>query len=143
MKAGDIEGAVEQTRFLVEELRTNDWDPMKVDHDLFRLPDQMYAENPRQRGRWAYAFYHTKQEPYLDDVVVFTDIYARKNLRVAKGKEATMSPEGYFIVGWRDGRVTTVPASEVRLYPFGEAELFVFPGMSEYRADLRPWGQAG
>lgn len=137
---GDIDGAMTQARALIADLRAHDWDWDAIDTSLLHLPDQQYAEWEAQRGTWQYSFYHCKH-PIYDEVAFYCDLYARLNLHIVPGIEGENHPTGFFIVGWKDGRVTQVPVAEARLFDIGaQRSKLVFPGMGEYSATLPVWG---
>lgn len=150
---GDIQGAMAQAHELLTAMRSADWDYSRVDRSLLTLPDQIFAENPRHRDPHYFSFIpmtrddvsgHTASDAVYDQVAFYSFLYVRMNLRVVKGREGTTHPEGFVIVGWKDGRVTQAPIGDVRLLPSPtepDAWLFVWPGLDTYDPSLRKYVQ--
>lgn len=125
-------------------LRANGWDRWKVDQALLRLPDQDHAETEFERRPEKLSFTISSLEPYQAEVAFKCMTYVRNNRGEGGGIEGRVSsPEGFFIVGWKDGRIEQVPIQNVRLLPFdlnGRAvKLYVFPGMAVYDANLEKY----
>lgn len=139
LKQGDVTGAMQQAHSLLSALSQNGWDPLKVDGNLLTLPDQLYAEYPRQR-RANYWSFQMMSLPVENEVAFYSPLYVRENFRVVQGLEATKSPEGFFIVGWKNGKVTQVPVAGARSYVWGQGGgrrgHVVFPGMAVYNAAM-------
>lgn len=135
---GDLKATVTQARELLGELAAKNWDAKKVDHSLLRAPDQSFSPDESQRApKWPTYTFQKGFEAYYPEVAFFTDLYVRKGLKVVKGSEGNATAEGFYVVGWRDGRVTLVPLPDVRLLKVNSEEsIVVFPGMKAYNAEL-------
>ncbi len=137
---GGPDAAVQRTYKVIELLRAAQWDFDKVSLADLRLPDARYAESASLRNPWATTYCtpnrpdgDPRNEPVYKDVACFTDLYARSNPTYYRGDRAKFKPEGYYIVGWKDGRVTKVPIGDIR-WNSGVKEKVVlsFPGMPNY-----------
>jgi hypothetical protein len=139
---GGIDHAIEQAKRLVAELREANWDVSKVDQKLLRLPEQDFKQSWADRRPSAQSFaiprtapeYATSPERTVFDEVALTSStfvnYVPRN-----GKSGDSTREGYYIIAWMDGRITTVDAPEARYFavPGREGDYFtVYPGMDEY-----------
>ena len=134
---GHVEDTMARARTLLTALRENEWDAERIDYHLLRVPDQDFAQFERLRGPNTYAsFFCARQDIYRAKVAFYIDLYIRKNLEVVPGIEGVLHVEGFYIVGWKDGRIERVPWDQVRLYPSGPGFKDVFPGMDEYDPEL-------
>ncbi|MDX1932022.1 MAG: hypothetical protein SFU56_05400 [Capsulimonadales bacterium] len=135
---GDPEKAVRQTERLVAALKAVQWDYVKVPRELAKLPDSALAEDPvmREANTMSYRFVPST-DPNIPEVAVYTDIYVRRNIAHFAGDRTVCNPEGFYIVGFRDGRVVKVPIDKVRL---GSNALggrgIVFPDTKNYKENL-------
>ncbi|MBC7806451.1 MAG: hypothetical protein H7145_09905 [Akkermansiaceae bacterium] len=137
-KVGDVKGAMTQTAGLVQELKANDWKPFNIPLSLLRLADAQLAVDVNQRDKNTsnYAFpalNKSPDNPSKDTVATYTDIYVRANPKWFKGERTVFAPTGFYIVGWKDGRVTQVPIEDVRFVKTGKYNTAVFPGMEAWR----------
>lgn len=133
---------MDQAKLLLEQLKANSWQVHKIDRSLLRVSDQDFAENPDERGAtystFALPVLSKKDTVYTGQVALYTKLYTRNNFQVVPGREGETRPEGYFIVGWMDGRVVKVPIGDVRMFPIAERTwAYVFPGMTQYDSNLR------
>ena len=105
------------------------------------LPGQRNAENPYDRDPRVTAFrLPLRADAYDPDMAFFADTYVRRNSRHLAGEHTSASPEGFYIVAYRDGRVMTVPAEDARLVPMPSNPKepgvkrcrMAFPGMKRY-----------
>jgi hypothetical protein len=126
---------------LLELLRKSNWDKSKVPVELLRVPAQEFAANAFDRRPEAQTF--SIGDPFsnvYDDVAFYSPLFVKQNLRKGSGPEGvTASPQGVFIVGWKNGGVRTVPIEDVRLLAHPKIENafnFVFPGMKAYKSSL-------
>lgn len=136
-KEGDLEGTLTVGRQLVAELAEKNWDWKAVNQNLLKVPDQYnFQFAPEGEGMWTWA--PCTQPEYQNEVAFFSQLYTWREFNRVPGIEGRLKVTGSYIVGWKDGRVETVPVSDVRLYPSSQADtyLYVFPGMDEYDADL-------
>ncbi len=144
-KTGDPEAGMRQLQQLMDALRANNWNPVKVPRSLLTLPDGRFAENPAFRDRPNIVFpsmptpekYKKDQVPEFEPIAFYTEVYARFNRSYYKGDRSQSQPTGYFIVGWKDGRIEKVPVMQVRTFVSRDArrdETYCFPGMPEYAA---------
>jgi hypothetical protein len=147
---GNHAQAMEQARELLKELAANDWNRKRVNPALLRLPDQDFAEMEMDRHPDSDSFSGSHPNSpfkfYEKEVAFFSQTYVRRNVKPGPGIEGVVSKvEGFFIVGWKDGRVTKVPVEEVRMVaqevPMGNnkaetAFCYVFPGMTVYDKSL-------
>lgn len=130
---------------LLTALKENNWDRSKVDTSLFRAPAQAFDEDPHQRTL-EYPTFMTggPKYPNREEVAFFTDLFVRRNVRKGKGPEGVVaSPEGSFIVAWKNGEITVVSIEDVRLYPTPDAVdtfSYVFPGTKVYKSTLPKMG---
>jgi hypothetical protein len=134
----NVDAALKQTHDLVLALRQVDGDPFKVPKELGRLPDAIYASDPGKRdihtGSFAYAKLRAEPDAISQsDVSVYSDIYVHSDPAYYKGDRVQFNPSGFYIVGWKDGRVSTVAVDDVRVVATGRhGTVPVFPGMKEY-----------
>lgn len=138
-KAAGLDNAMQQAKRLLSELRDADWNPCEVDQALLRLPEQDTAQNVADRRPGQTSFAVPQHTSVYDEVALMSNTFVQKNLKIVKGVEGTMEITGYWIVGWKDGRVTAVDVADVRYVPNPEEEnswLYVFPGMDEYDSAL-------
>lgn len=134
---GDLEGTIAVGEQLMAQLSANNWDWSRVDQNLLEVPDQYnYQFAPEGPGTWTWI--PGTQEEYHDDVAFYSNIYTWRAMERVPGIEGTLQISGHYIVGYKDGRVEAVPVGDVRLYPTQESgtKIYVFPGMSEYDAEL-------
>jgi len=76
--------------------------------------------------------------PGANEVAFYSPLYYKRNFQIGAGGSRSSSPEGFFIVAWKDGRVTQVPWSDVRYCAYAGSETqvgYAFPGMSLWRED--------
>ena len=73
---------------------------------------------------------------YEEEVAFYSDLYVTRSLEAIPGVEGALHLGGFYIVGWKDGRVEQVPVADVRVYPHGDRLMLVFPGMSVYDTSL-------
>jgi hypothetical protein len=143
-REGNLTDAVERGHVLLAALEAANWDYHAIDQNLLLLPEQIHHENPSEREPWMWGFQPLTFEG-RDELAFTSMLYTRQNVRVQPGIEASTEPEGHFIVGWKDGRVTTVPVSEARYYPITRAGeqvwVLVFAGMASYSTDLYQYGK--
>ncbi|MEX2242280.1 MAG: hypothetical protein WD716_00390 [Fimbriimonadaceae bacterium] len=127
-KKGGVDNALNQAYNLNVALMGANWDPLQLDHSLLRLPED-------DSDSFAVP---TKLALY-DEVSFFCSTFVTTKVTIAKGEEGRGTTTGFFIVGWKDGRVTTVNVKDVRLLPKGNEPgwFFVFPGMDEYDEGLK------
>ena len=91
----------------------------------------------RRRPTFAVPYMDPKVEHlYRGQVAIDSDLYVRRTVKVVPGIEGITEFEGFFIVGWFDGRVEKVPVDKVRMIKIGDGYSNVYPGMKEYRNDL-------
>jgi hypothetical protein len=140
-REGNLAFAMEHGQVLLTALEAANWDFHQVNPELFLLPEQVHHEDAVMREAWQWAYQPGMHEAQAE--LAFTcSLYTRLNVRVQPGVEASTEPEGHFVVGWKDGRVTLVPVSEARLFPVGDNEkVLVFPGMANYSSDLQLYGR--
>jgi hypothetical protein len=137
VKEGDLEGTLAVGRQLIAQLAANNWNWSAVDQSLLAVPDQYnYQFAPDAEG--TYTWSPCPREEYQDEVAFFSLLYTWKSVEVVPGIEGRLHVTGDIIVGWKDGRVETVPVGDARMYPVAEAKtyIYVFPGMNEYDAEL-------
>lgn len=143
LTAGDPEAALEQARKLMDALRAANWDKTRVPFELKFLPDRYMHEAKQFRTDRQTTFSFPAHDPRLrapeyENVAFATDLYVRKNVSHYKGDGAKSRPEGFYIVGWKDGRVEKVPVWDVRIVPSStrrNEKIEVFPGMPGYDRD--------
>lgn len=133
---GDHAGAMQQARQLLEALSANNWDSSLVNQQLLRHFDQDFAGEPFQRSPNSPTFFVSRPDSiYWDSVAFYATLYVRRNIGPGNGPEGIVShPEGFFIVGWKNGTVNKIPISQVRLkrYPGEKSYAYIFPGMERY-----------
>jgi hypothetical protein len=143
---GNPDQTVEIARALLSELRANNWNWNAVEEreDLLISPDQYaYQHRPNLQGVRAWTWNTCPQAPYADEVAFFTSLYTWEEFEVIPGIEGKLHVSGFYIVAWKDGRVERVPATDARMYPVETGSwIVVFPGMSEYDAELPVWGSS-
>jgi hypothetical protein len=129
-KKGGIDNALNQAYELNVALMDANWNPYKVDHSLLRLPEDETS-----------SFAVPTKLALYDEVSFFSTTFISRKVTIVKGEEGRSSTTGFFIVGWKDGRVTTVNVKDVRLLPKEDETgwFFVFPGMDEYHEGLEPF----
>jgi hypothetical protein len=139
LKTGGIDNAMEQARRLLNELRNVEWNPRDVDQALLRLPEQDFVDLPTQRVPDMPSFITDKVHRQYDELAFFSNTFVRQSAQIVPGQEAEVTVTGFFIVGWKDGRVNTVDVADVRLFPLPNQDqvwIWVFPGMDEYASGL-------
>ncbi len=137
---GGPDAAVQRTYKVIELLRAAKWNSDKVSLADLRLPDARYGERAALRNPWTTTYClpnepdgSPRNEPVYKDVACYTDLYARVNPTYYRGDRVKFKPEGFYIVGWKDGRVTKVPIGDVRWNPgVKEKVALSFPGMPNY-----------
>lgn len=135
-KEGDLEGTLEVGRQLVAELAAKNWDWNAVNQNLLKVPDQYsYQFAPEGDGLWTW--HPCPQPEFENEVAFYSMLYTWRSMDVVPGVEGRLAVTGSYIVGWKDGRVESVPVDDVRLCP-SEDDTFVcvFPGMEAYNPDL-------
>ncbi len=142
LEVGNPDVTMAQARTLLAAYRSAGWDDMKVDQRLFRVPDQALDPTDYRRTPGQRTFCVQKGIPEYSEIAFMTDLYVDLHFKPVRGKEATTSPEGFFIVAWKNGTVEKVPVDRVRMYATihprtnEPVKVVVFPGMDEYRIDL-------
>jgi hypothetical protein len=141
-KVGTPDKTIERGRELVALLRKSNWKITKeFPLEKLTVDDQRYAEFPQDRTRQT-SFGIPKQQPPYEDVAVICDTYVRKNITAQRGGTSSQAPTGFFIVGFKDGRVEKVPVEQVRVkeYPMEGASTrrigLLFPGTKGYDPNL-------
>ncbi len=137
-KKGNSDDAIVRGKALIENLKENNWDWLKVKSSFLNLPDQYMADDPEYRRANLTAWCIVPlDDPNIPEVAIYTDLYVRRNLKVYKGDTGTANPEGFYIVGFRDGNIERVPLSEVRVAVIkGQGRQIVFPGTKFYNKNL-------
>jgi hypothetical protein len=127
-KRGGVDNALRQAYELNVALMDANWNPLQLDHALLRLPEDDSD-----------SFAVPRNLPLYDEVSFFCHTFVRTKVTIAKGMEGRGSTTGFFIVGWKDGRVGTVNVNDVRLVAkeHGAGWHIVFPGMDEYAEGLK------
>ncbi len=138
LEAGNPDDAIKRGGILITELSKHNWDPFKIEKSLMILPDQSISDIPEIRtseiSNWCIV---SLDDPAIPEVAIYTDLYVRRNLKVYKGDIGTANPEGFYIVGFRDGKIGRVPLSEVRVAVIkGVGRRFVFSGTKFYNKNL-------
>ncbi len=142
-KAGDPDAAMRQLQQLMDALRANNWDPMRVPASLRRLSDAKFSESSDERSTGEAVAFPTQPSapqdgnaPEYERIAFYTGVYARFNRSYYQGDRSQSHPSGYYIVGWKDGRIEKVPTMKVRVFTSRNrragAQLLCFPGMAEY-----------
>jgi len=141
-----IQDAMAQCEKLLAILKSTGWkrDRNRIHEDMLRLPGQEISEN---------AAYHLASAPCIcipggragyEDIAFFTDVYARNNVTTfeveyatpgSKRTEHTAQPDGFWIVGFRDGRLEQVPTGAVCIIPLAQGFVCSFPGTEPYSKD--------
>lgn len=138
VKAGDPEAAMRHSAKLLELCRKANWDvnPNTVPVRMMLLPDRYMSEDPHQRSDRvsSFCFPSSDTSPELANVALYSDIYVRHNVSRYRGDVSRARPTGFYIVGFKDGRVLKVPVDDARLLKNGR---LVFPGTPEYDPDLQ------
>lgn len=134
--AGNPEEAERRAHLLLDVLRDNDWQvprpvPTEV-AELLRLPDRHLAEGKINRlSPWSFAIVD-KNSPNAKDVALYTSVYARQNRSYFRGDNSNAKPSGFYIVGYKNGVVRRIPASQVRSTPGRDGDYDCFPDTSCY-----------
>jgi hypothetical protein len=144
-KVGTPDATVERGRELVALLRQSDWKISKgFPMDKLTVADQRNAEFPQDRKQQT-SFGIPKSQPPYEDIAVICDTYVRKNITAKQSGASSQAPSGFFIVGFKDGRVEKIPVDQVRVkeYPRpGSSNRrigLLFPGTKEYDPSLPPF----
>jgi len=135
LKVGDIKGAMKQSEELVAALKERNWERRTVPFTLMHFPDQKYAESSADRDpQVACAAVPDADSKIYKEIAFFTDIYVRRNVLRLKDEQTITNPEGFYIVGYRNGEVKQVPLDEVRLIPQSMKPQYLecFPGQAIY-----------
>lgn len=131
--------ALLQAKMLLNELQDSRWDASRVSPKLLRLPEQDFVSSAKGRRPERNSF-AIELQPEYDEVAFTCDTFVDRRLDTVKGVEGKLVTSGYYIVGWKDGHVSTVDVHDVRLFELpGKpgVKIAVFPGMSEYSASLQ------
>lgn len=144
-KVGTPDATVERGRELVALLRESDWKITKgFPREKLTVADQRLAEFPQDRKQQT-SFGIPKSQPPYEDIAIICDTYVRKNITAKRSGESSQAPSGFFIVGFKDGRVEKIPVDKVRVkeYPRpGSSNRrigLLFPGTKEYDPNLPPF----
>lgn len=134
---GDPEAAIRQLHQLWNALKAQDFE-RKITPQIFALLDlQDESLSPKRSYRSERTVSVTLPVvPEYGDVLFFTDLYVDPRVKRGPGDLAIPSPAGFFIVGWRDGRIEKVPIEDIRMLSLGGKQIYCFPGMPQYREDL-------
>lgn len=144
-KIGSVESAMNQAHQLIDYLRLNNWpSDIKVPLELRRLPEQKYDEIPGNRDEHEPSFilYDPTLNLATPEVAFVSKTFYRRNVSRYKediGETTTSRPSGFFIVGYRDGRIEKIAPSAVRMIADPnqpQAAVETFPGCQSYRDDL-------
>lgn len=129
---GDPDHTIEVGRQLLAALKERNWDWHGIPDELLRVPDQYnWQFAPTSPGFWTWST--CPQPAYQDEVAFVCSLYTWRELEVVPGIEGRLHMSGFYIVGWKDGRVERVPVEDARQYPVaGGSTITIFPGMSEY-----------
>lgn len=140
-KVGDVEGAMQQSKLLLEALRKVAWEPgsfregYRVPRELLFLPDRSMAENETLNGKHVF-FYNISKIPKDWEIAFYSTLYARANPSHYRNDVTKFKPSGFYIVGWKDGRVTKVPIEDIRMKVMPDGiRIATFPGMKVYHPD--------
>ena len=139
-KLGGVDTAMLQARRLMDELQARDFDSSDIDMDLLRLPEQDYASLPSRRAPDSRSFVIPFNFSEYEEVAFVCDTFVRRDLEIVQGIEGVATTTGFYIVGWKSGAINTYDVTDVRLYnlPSNPRSMIpVFPGMGEYRPELR------
>lgn len=141
-KVGTSDATIDRARELIALLRKSNWKIGKgFPREKLTVDDQRYAEFPQDR-RQRTSFGIPISKPPYEDVAVICDTYVRKNIVARRGGGSSQTPSGFFIVGFKDGRVEKIPVGKVRVKEYrveGASTRrigLVFPGTREYDASL-------
>jgi hypothetical protein len=138
LEHGNSDDAVKRGSVLISELSKNSWNPFKIKKYYLELPDQSMSDVSEVRKSDVSAWCIVPlDDPAISEVAIYTDLYVRRNLKVYKGDVGTANPEGFYIVGFRDGHIDKVPLSDVRIAVIkGQGRVMVFPGTKFYNKNL-------
>ncbi len=133
--AGGKEGAIEQTQAALAAYRNSNWNWDAVPADLKELTDVAIAKQTLPKNTPLRSFV-IGGFPTEDEIAFYSVFYVKRKLTVIKGIEGKTTTSGFYIVAYRNGIVTAVPADQARILWFrGPKEVFglnVFPGMRDY-----------
>ena len=141
-KYGNVEDALRRSRVLLAALEKVDYDPWKVPESLKHLPDENMSESRKRFGvkKDEVSFAMPGLSSSLEmreatkEIVFSNDNYVRHNAKAYNGDVVKTHATGFVIVGWKNGKVTTVPIEDVRVAVFSKSHSFteVYPGMKAY-----------
>jgi hypothetical protein len=138
-KYGNPQASIEQSYKLLSVLKTVDWDPWKAPRELLYLPDRRFSERESVRSGKELSFSFpnlgSKDHPETEPVAFVADLYVRENPAAYNGDKIQTDTAGFYIVGWKDGRVTTVPVKDVRVIVKDGYYIASYPGMPGYDAN--------
>ena len=141
--AANQERAMQQTQKLLDYLKAHNWptDDLDLPAALLRLPDQSEAEISwnREAHQPSFGLFVSHTNLVNPEIAIVCDLYMRRNSTRYKGGRVAGQASGFFIVGYRDGRVAKVPVEAVRLIANPNkpnSMVKVYPGSRYYRADL-------
>lgn len=136
MLGADVEGAISQCKTILSILKQNDWDPSAVPFPMQVLPDGRRSPRAEMRDGKTSMFVFPRDH---GKVAFYTDLYIDPKVSYSSGDVATTEPEGFYLVGYRNGEVRQVPLADARMAPVtgrpNTSEL-VLPGMKAYRKTL-------
>lgn len=134
---GNPDQAIQQSKQFLEHFRSVNWDPDRVNYRLAKLPDHDFKQFQEDRVINTLV---VARDP--EDALAFsTDLYVHLTKEIVPGREANITRSGFYIVGYKDGRVEKVTPDLVRLYPNGKGGFTqLYPGMNRYHEELPGFG---
>ena len=141
-KVGNVADSLQRSQALLDALKKVDYDPWKVPKSMLHLPDEAMSESRKQFGmtenQSSVAFpglaSSLEARESAKEIVFSNDLYVRHNAKAYNGDIVKTDATGFVIVGWKNGKVTTVPIEDVRLaiLPRNQGFMQVYPGMAAY-----------
>lgn len=132
----DIADATSQCHEILRVLKANEWDTASVPFRLQLLPDGKNSPRPEYHDGKTSMFVFPRDH---GAVAFYTDLYIDPHVSYSAGDVATTEPEGFYLVGYRNGEVRQVPLNDARMAPVTghpNTRELVLPGMKAYRKTL-------
>lgn len=144
--SGNHAQAMEQAKRLMVALKANNWSPMGIPKSLCRLPDQDFYPDQSRRTKESISFSlgglkGFDRAPYVGEIAFYSSLYV-SNVRIKPDGTVGMKhePHGFYIVGYRNGRVEKVDVKDVRYVPSTYARnafQHTFPNTKAYAGAFR------
>lgn len=128
----DQELAMSRATQIMDFLKSKNFgDFVPIPGELATLPDQKLHETDSLRSKPSF---YRLPPTYYKEAVFWCSLYARTNMVRNGATNVRTSPEGFYIVGYRDGSIKKIPIMSARISQSSvdESVLLMFPGEPDY-----------